>query len=77
MRRLMFALAAALTFGAPAAAAPRQPLSDFDVGRVQGLADQLVVCDLTAFLMTEPDVEADVIYVSDRLDTRLWPLRWP
>jgi hypothetical protein len=77
MRRpiLAFALAAGLI--APAAAAPRQPLTDYDVSRIQGLPDQLAVCDLTAFLATEPDVNADVIYVADPLDHQRWPLRWP
>lgn len=77
MRRLILALAAVGALAGPAAAIPRQALTDFDVTRITGLADQLAVCDLTAWLMTEPNVEADVIYVSDRADTRLWPLRYP
>lgn len=77
MRRPILALAAAAALASPAAGAARQPLTDFDVSRIHGLPDQLAVCDLTAFLMTGPDVDADVIYVSDRADTRLRPLRWP
>lgn len=60
MKRFLVVLAA-LAIAAPATATPRRPLSDFDVRKVHGLADQLALCDLTAFLNTGPNLQADVV----------------
>lgn len=58
----------ALALAAPAAApaAPIRPLADFDVRKVEGLADRLALCDLTAFLITRPNLQADVIIAPNR-----------
>lgn len=61
MKRTL-AILTALALAAPATAAPpRRPLSDFDVRQVHDLPGQLALCDLTAFLVTGPNLHSDVI----------------
>ena len=73
MRRFLTSAAAAAALSS-AGAASGQPATDpFDPAQARGLADQLVLCDLSAFLSTEPDLDAHVIYVR-RDDNRLDPL---
>ena len=45
---LLPAILAVLLIANAAGAAPVRPLTDFDVRKVEGLADQLALCDLTA-----------------------------
>jgi len=73
MRKLLnlAALGAALA-GAPALAQPVD-WSAFDPARAQSVADRLVLCDMSAFLASKPDLDAQVIYVR-RDDQRYDPL---
>jgi len=69
MRRSVVHLALALCAGAvlaaPSRAAPRQPLESFAIAPERGVADTLALCDLTAFLETHPNLDADVIVAPD------------
>ncbi len=63
---------AALLAGSAAQGAPPAGLTAlgaFDVDRAQGWPDKLALCDLTYFLNSRPDLEADYILAPDR-DTR-------
>jgi hypothetical protein len=83
MLGLMFPTAAwkavllALLVAAPAAAAPQPRVTDFDVAKTQTWADALALCDLTAFLQSRPDLDADVIMAPDGRSEWLRPLYAP
>ncbi len=67
-----FACTAALL---TAAAAPTPGL--FDVEQAQGWAEALAVCDVTRFLVTRPDLDADVILATDESTGWMRPLYGP
>jgi hypothetical protein len=46
-------------------------LTDFDLNKLDNWSDALAVCDITRFLLTEPDVNADAILVSGHDNTRV------
>jgi hypothetical protein len=46
-------------------------LTDFDLNKLDNWSDAIAVCDVTRFLLTEPDVNADVILVSGRDNSRV------
>jgi hypothetical protein len=48
---------------APAAAGR---MTDFDLNKLDNWSDAIAVCDVTRFLLTDPDVSADAIMVSGR-----------
>jgi hypothetical protein len=54
------ALAMALVAG-PSLAAEPTTLKALDINRLQNWADALAACDMTSFLMTDPDLEAGTI----------------
>ena len=75
---LALAAAAAASLAADGAtAAPPQPLSSFDVTKLDGWPDALAVCDITAFLRTRPDIDADVILARDENSGWFRPLYRP
>jgi len=61
------ALILATMFGASPASAAR--MTDFDLNKLDNWADALAVCDVTRFLLTDPDVTADAILVSGHDNT--------
>lgn len=63
--RSALAALVALIVAAPSTAAPRTPLSQFDVGAARDIPEVLALCDLTAFLVTGPNLDADVIFAPD------------
>ena len=67
------AAAAALSSAASVATAQPVDWSAYDASRAQTVADQLVLCDLSAYLATSPDQDANRIYVQ-RDDRRFDPL---
>jgi hypothetical protein len=66
-----------MLIAAPAAGAPRARLNDFDVSRAVTWADALALCDLTSFLRTRPDLDADVILAPDSWSEQLRALYGP
>lgn len=66
-----FALAFALSMllGLSPAAAAR--MTDFDLAKLDNWADAIAVCDVTRFLLTEPDTSADAIVLPGRNNTRV------
>lgn len=46
-------------------------MNDFDLNKLDNWSDALAVCDVTRFLLTEPDVNADAILVSGHDNTRV------
>jgi hypothetical protein len=58
---LLAVLAVAAMMAAPASAAS---LSDYDVQKVDSWADALAICDITKFLLSEPNLESEVIIAS-------------
>ena len=67
--------AAALCFAAPAAAQPMAPEA-FAASQAGTLAEQLVLCDLSRYFASDPDTNANVIYVRrevDRFEPRIPP----
>ena len=62
-----FALAAVL--GASPAAAGH--MSDFDLNKLDNWSDAIAVCDVTRFLLTDPDTNADAIVVTGRQSTHI------
>jgi hypothetical protein len=46
-------------------------LTDFDLNKLDSWSDALAVCDVTRFLLTDPDVNADVILVAGRDSTHV------
>ena len=73
------ALAALLGAGQAAGQPQIQSLSAFDVARANGPAETIALCDLTAFLLMRPNLDADVIYAPQLPHrARFWePLRYP
>jgi len=65
---LFAATLAALLAASPAAA---EHMTDFDLNRLDNWSDALAVCDITRFLLTDPDTSADVILVAGRDNTRV------
>jgi hypothetical protein len=65
--------ACAAVLAAMLATTPAQAgrLTDFDLNKLDNWSDALAVCDVTRFLLTDPDVNADVILVSGRDNSRL------
>lgn len=49
-------------------------LSDFDLNKLDSWADAVAVCDITRFLLTDPDLRGDVLIVagSDNTSTALY-----
>ncbi len=70
-------LLSALAAGAVHASGPKEPLAAFDVSSAQGWADTLAVCDLTYFLASRPDLDADVIYARDQSTDWFRPMLAP
>lgn len=66
--RACAALIIALLGTSPASAAH---LTDFDLNKLDNWSDALAVCDITRFLLTDPDVNADAILVSGHDNTRV------
>jgi hypothetical protein len=67
--------AAALCVAAPAAAQP-VPAEAFAASQAGSLAEQLVLCDLGRYFGSDPDTNAQVIYVRrdvDRFEARIPP----
>lgn len=64
-----FAAVAALLLAASPAAAGR--LTDYDLNKLDNWSDAIAVCDVTRFLLTDPDVSADAILVAGRDNTRI------
>ena len=60
---LVAALAVAGLAGAAQAAPPPSPIARFDVRNAHGWAEKLVLCDVTAFLATDPDFNANRMWV--------------
>jgi hypothetical protein len=44
-------------------------MTDFDLNKLDNWADALAVCDVTRFLLTDPDLSADAILVSGHDNT--------
>jgi hypothetical protein len=58
-RRIISAVAFVVTFGTvPASAAG---LADYDVQKAESWADALAICDVTKFLLSEPNLASEVI----------------
>jgi hypothetical protein len=67
--------AAALCVAAPAAAQPVAP-GAFAASEAGTLAEQLVLCDLSRYFQSDPNTDANVIYVRrdiDRFEARIPP----
>ena len=60
---LVAAIAVAGLAGAAQAAPSSTPVARFDVRHAQGWAEKLVLCDVTAFLATDPDFNANRMWV--------------
>jgi hypothetical protein len=71
-RVALFALAAALAATA-SQAGRRMPLSTFAIAPERGVADTLALCDLTAFLASNPNLDSDVIFATDEAGHRFMP----
>jgi hypothetical protein len=41
-------------------------LSDFDLNKLDNWADAVAVCDVTRFLLTDPDLSSDILVVAGR-----------
>jgi hypothetical protein len=59
-----FALAVSVLLAAAPAAAGH--MTDFDLNKLNDWSEAIAVCDVTRFLLTEPDVTADAILVVGR-----------
>jgi hypothetical protein len=46
-------------------------LTDFDLNKLDTWSDAIAVCDITRFLLTDPDTSADAIMVAGRDNTRV------
>lgn len=46
-------------------------MTDFDLNKLDGWTDALAVCDVTRFLLTDPNVNADVILVGGKGNTHI------
>lgn len=63
------AMALAAMLGASSAAAGG--LTDYDLNKLDGWSDALAVCDITRFLLTDPDVGSDVILMGGKNNSHL------
>jgi len=59
--RRLLALAACVAFASPVSAQERPSIAVLDVNRAQNWAEALAACDITRFLLTDPDVTASAI----------------
>jgi hypothetical protein len=66
---ILGACALAALLGTVPAEASR--LTDFDLNKLDNWSDALAVCDVTRFLLTDPDINADVVLISGRDGTRV------
>lgn len=57
------ALVAAAVLSCPASAGH---LSDFELSKLENWADAIAVCDITRFLLIDPDLRADTLVVAGR-----------
>jgi hypothetical protein len=57
-----------LTFSVMLTASPAAAghMTDFDLNKLDNWSDAIAVCDVTRFLLTDPDTSADVILVAGR-----------
>jgi hypothetical protein len=64
--------AAALVIATMAGASPAFAghMTDFDLNKLDNWADALAVCDVTRFLLTDPDLSADAILVTGHDNSR-------
>lgn len=46
-------------------------MTDFDLNKLDNWSDAIAVCDVTRFLLTDPDTSADAILVSGRDNTHI------
>lgn len=60
----LFALACMAQLGVSPAAA--EHMTDFDLNKLDNWSDAIAVCDITRFLLTNPDTSADAILVTGR-----------
>jgi hypothetical protein len=65
--RYVSALIAAAALSAVPAGAEK--LSDYQLDKLNGWAEAIAVCDVTRFLLTDPDIGADAILVAGRDNT--------
>jgi len=63
IRSTLVAAIVAIGFVGAAQAAPAAPIDRFDVRNAHGWAEKLVLCDVSAFLATDPDLNADRMWV--------------
>jgi hypothetical protein len=63
LKSALVAAAVAGLAGAAQAAQSSAPVARFDVRTAQGWAEKLVLCDVTAFLATDPDFNANRMWV--------------
>ena len=75
MRRAVAALV--LSLSSHAGALAEAPLADFEVARTDGWSRALALCDVSSFLLTEPDLDAHAILVRDGRGGWLVPLYGP
>lgn len=59
---------AAMLVSSPATAAR---ITDFDLNKLDNWSDAIAVCDVGRFLLTEPDLNADVISIAGHDNTRV------
>ena len=46
-------------------------MTDFDLNKLESWSDAIAVCDVTRFLLTDPDTSADAILVAGRDNTHI------
>lgn len=63
------AVALAAMLGSSPASAGR--ITDFDLNKLDNWSDAIAVCDVTRFLLSDPDLNADAIMVSGRDNSRV------
>jgi hypothetical protein len=73
---LRSAFAGALASVAAASAAVAAPLN-LDMAQARSPAEKLVICDISKFLESDPNLRADVIYVRHESKGRFEPLLGP
>jgi hypothetical protein len=65
----LFASALALTAFTSLSPAAAGHMTDFDLNKLDNWADAIAVCDVTRFLLTDPDTNADAILVTGQDNT--------
>jgi hypothetical protein len=68
-RFIASAFALSMLLGLSPAAAGH--MTDFDLDKLGNWADAIAVCDVTRFLLTDPDTSADAIVIPGRGNTRV------